>query len=170
MGLSNIRIKWFYGFVFLIILSIIGGCGVYSFSGSSIPPHIKTVAVPLFEDNTAELGIDQQLTDAVIDAITRDNTLKIAGPRAGDSVVRGTILRVEDRAGQYDENENASDFRVTLNVKVVFEDVKNRNALWEETFSQWGAYDNSETSREDGIQEAIDKIVTDVLNRMVSGW
>ena len=168
--MSNIRLKLVDGLVLLTIFSIIGGCGVYSFSGSSIPPHIKTVAVPLFEDNTAELGVDQQLTDAIIDAITRDNTLKIAGPRAGDSVVRGTILRVEDRAGQYDENENASDFRVTLNVKVVFEDVKNRNVLWEQTFSQWGAYDNSETSREDGIQEAIDKIVTDVLNRMVSGW
>ena len=145
-------------------------CGTYSFSGSTIPAHIKTVAVPLFEDETAEIGIDQKLTDGLIDAITQDNTLKISGPRGGDSILKGTIIRVEERAGQYDESETASDFRVTLTVKIVFEDVQKRKTLWEETYRHWGNYDNSETTRDDGIQEATEKIITDVLNRMVSGW
>ena len=146
------------------------GCGIYSFSGSTIPAHIKTVSVPLFEDQTAEIGIDQILTDGLIDAITEDNTLRISGPRGGDAALKGTILKLDERAGQYNQDETASDFRITLTVKIVFEDVKKRNILWEETYTQWGAFDNSETSREDGIQEASGKIIADVLNRMVSGW
>jgi len=146
---------------------LIWRCGVYSFSGSSIPSHIKTVAIPLFEDKTSEFGIDQQLTDRLIDAITQDNTLKISGLREGDSILRGTILRVEDRAGQYDREEQASDFRVTITINVVFEDVKKRKALWEETWSQWGSY---ESDRNEGIKEAVDKLTTEILNRTVSGW
>ena len=146
------------------------GCGIYSFSGSTIPGHIKTVAIPLFEDKTAEFGIDQQLTDALFDAITQDNTLEVSGPRGGDSILQGTILRVEDRAGQYDQTEKASDFRVTITIKIVFEDVKKRNILWEETYTQWGSYDNVEAQRGAGIDEAIEKLTSDILNRTVSGW
>lgn len=146
---------------------LLAGCGIYSFSGSTIPGHIKTVAVPLFEDATAEIGIDQQITDAVIEALVQDNTLRIADARGADSILRGKITSVSDRAGQYDSQENASDFRITLTIQVAFEDVGKRTVFWEETFSQWGSYD---TNRDDGIQEAIEKLTTEILNRTVSDW
>lgn len=160
--------KWvFWTLLFTKSCLILWGCGTYTFSGSSIPSYIKTVAIPLFEDRTAEFGIDQQLTDALIDAITQDNTLKIAGSREADSILKGTILRVEDSAGQYDQDEIASDFRVTITLKVAFEDAKKRKILWEETYARWGSY---EDDRNEGIQEALEKLSTDILNRTVSGW
>lgn len=146
------------------------GCGIYSFSGSTIPGHIKTVSVPLFEDATAEFGVDQEITDALIEAITKDNTLKIAGVRNSDSILRGKISSITDRAGQYDGNETASDFRITVTVQVVFEDVEKHTSMWEETFSQYGEYDNQDTRRDDGITKAIDKLTTEIINRTVSGW
>jgi hypothetical protein len=142
-------------------------CGVYSFSGSNLPPHIRTIAVPLFQDQTPEFGIDQLITDAVIESINQDNTLRIASIRTSDSALRGTILRIIDSAGQYDQDEQASTFRVTLVVKVSFEDLKKRKILWEETWSHWGNYTDV---REEGIEEAIDKITNDIINRTVSGW
>lgn len=151
-------------FFFLIFSS---ECGIYSFSGSSLPSHIKTVAVPLFEDSTSEFGIDQEITDGLIEVVTQDNTLKIATPRGADSLIRGKITQVQDRAGQYDEQENASDFRIYITVSVSFEDVKKRKVLWEETWTHWGAYTSD---RQEGIEEAIDKIAQDILNRTVSGW
>jgi len=145
----------------------IWGCGIYSFSGSNLPAHIKTAAVPLFENETSEFGIDQQLTDAVINAITHDNTLKISGSRSADSIIKGKILRVVDRAGPYNKDEKASGFRVTITVDVSFVDVKKRKNIWQETWSQWGDYTDN---RDDGIKEAVDKLSTDILNKTVSGW
>ena len=152
----------------MFVFALIGGCGIYSFSGSTIPGHIKTVAVPLFENTTAEFGIDQELTDALINAITKDNTLKIAGTRGSDAILRGSIVSITDRAGQYDTQENASDFRITLTVQVAFEDVKKRDTLWEERFSQWGSYTTGDRST--GITGAIEKLTTEIINRTVSGW
>ena len=146
------------------------GCGIYSFSGSTLPSHIKTVGVPLFVDQTSEFGIDRQITDGLITAITQDNTLKIAAPRQADALLQGTILRVTDTADNYNQAETASDFRITIEVKIVFEDVKKRQTLWEERWSQWGRYDNQETTREDGIAQAVEKLAAEVLNRTVSGW
>lgn len=149
------------------ICLIFWGCGVYSFSGSTLPSYIKTVAVPLFENRTPEFGIDQLLTDMLIDAITQDNTLNISSLRNTDSILRGTILRIVDSAGQYDKNEIAADFRVNITIQVSFEDVKKRKVLWEETWIQWGSYKNN---RDEGIESAAEKLSTDILNRTVSGW
>ncbi len=165
MRIIKNNLPCFWGTV--LVIFILSGCGIYSFSGSTLPSHIKTVAVPLFEDKTTEFGIDQKFTDGLINAIIEDNTLKIADPRSADALVRGEILRVEDRAGQYNAQETASDYRVTISIKVAFEDVKKRKILWEETWTDWGSYSDD---REAGIDEAIKKLSTEILNRTVSGW
>ncbi len=145
-------------------------CGIYSFSGSTLPPHLKTVGVPVFLDNTAEFGIDQQITDLIIEAIRKDNTLKIADPGTADAQLNGTITSIRDRAGQYDAGENASDFRVTLTIKAKFEDMHKREVRWEGSFSDFGTYDNINISREDAIAEAVEKIAEDIINKTVSDW
>lgn len=154
----------------ILVGTLLTGCGIYSFSGSTLPPHIRTVGVPLFEDQTTEFGIDQQLTDALIEAIRDDNTLKIADPRDADAVLSGTVTRVEDRAGQYTSDEVAADFRVTVTVKVKFEDMRKRSVMWESSLSQWGSYDGTDVPRTDGIAEALEKLSTDILNRSLSDW
>jgi hypothetical protein len=142
-------------------------CGAYSFSGATLPPHLKTVAVPLFDNRSPEYGVDQRITDAVIEAVTRDNTLKIADQEGADCLLRGTLMRLEDRAGQYDSNETASTYRITLTVQATFEDMHKKTVIWQNSFSAFGTY---ETDRDAGITEAVDKLTTDIINKMVSNW
>ena len=51
---------FFLSFIFFLYSS----CGYYSFKGS-LPSHIKRVAIPLFDNNTAYPGIHEDLTDKV---------------------------------------------------------------------------------------------------------
>jgi len=124
----------------------------------------------LFEDKTAEFGIDQKITDAVTQVLEQDNTLKVADIQRSDSMIKGIILRVEDRAGQYDQKETASDYKIRITIQVKFEDRKNQKVLWEETLTQEGTYNETDTDRDAGIDEAIEKLKTDIFNRTVSGW
>lgn len=149
---------------------LVSGCWYYSFSGSTLPPHIDSVAIPLFTDTSAEFGIDQQLTDTVIEVISTDNTLRISSVGRAASIIKGNITRITDRPDTYDQAENASAFRVTISIRVAFEDAKKNVVLWEEDFTQWGRYDNAATSREDGIKEAVDKLAEEILTKTVSGW
>jgi len=66
-------------------------CGIYSFSGSTLPSYLKTVGVPVFENRTAEFGIDEDITGIIIDAIRRDNTLKISDPGNADALLNGVV-------------------------------------------------------------------------------
>jgi len=62
-------------------------------------------------------------------------------------------------------------------VKVLakFEDLKKNKVFWEEEITQWGTYNpdalsGENSNRQDAIGEAIDKIVTDIFNKTISGW
>lgn len=155
----------------LLMLSTLG-CGVYSFSGSA-NPHLKTVAVPIFDDQTAEFGVKEQLTNAIIASFNRDNTLKIADRRVADVIVAGTILRLNEQAGAYTAQEQVQEIRVYLTAKIKCDDIKKRKVLWEEELTQFGTYSPGEANsgdRQSAINEAVEKIATEVLNRTVSGW
>ncbi len=158
-------------FLSLAFVCLFTACGPYSFSGTSLP-HIKTVAIPIFQDQTAEFGIKEKLTEAVIDEFTRDNTLKITDRRNADSVIEGTILSVVDEAGTFTKGEKVKDIKVFITVKVKYEDLKKRKIIWEEEITQWGTFnpDEGPESRQAGIEEAIAKIANEILNKSVSGW
>lgn len=160
---------------FIYLLFLIGllciGCGYYSFSGS-LPPHLKTIAVPLFNDRTTEFGLKEELTDAVIEEFTSDNSLKIADRRQADAIINGNIINIRDQVGAYNANEQVQDIKIYLTVQVKCEDLKKRKVMWEETLSHYGLYDPAAgiEGRKEALSEAIDKIAEDILNKTVSGW
>ena len=166
-------------FGFAVVFSAAGmmaawcaGCGPYSFSGSSTP-HIKTVAVPTFEDQTAEFRLKEQMTNSIIQAFTRDHTLKVVDRRVADAIVNGVILRVSERAGIYTQEEQVQEIRVTITARIKYEDLKKRKTIWEEQIMQFGTYTpGSATSgdRQLALAEAVDKIATEVINKSVSSW
>ena len=151
-------------------------CGYYSFSGSSLPAHIRTVAVPMFENKTSEFGVREDITDTIIIQFTQDNSLKVADRRSADSMVSGTIVNIREQAGAYNTNEEVKEIRVYVSVQAKYEDLKKHKTIWEESITQWGTYNpnlppgDEGSSRQDGIKEAIEKIVDDIFNKTVSGW
>jgi len=121
-------------------LLVVCSCGPYSFSGSSVPSHIKTVAIPLFENNTAEFGLTEKVTDALLDDFVKENILQIVDRKDSDSVMRGIITRVSDVPYTFDENEEVQEFRVTIFLNLVWYDRTNQINLFEGKISGWGVY------------------------------
>jgi hypothetical protein len=157
---------------FCVVVALVASCGFYSFSPGSAS-HIKTIAIPLFEDRTAEFGIREQFTEALVQEFTRDNTLRIAERHAADSVLEGVIVAVTDRAGPYDKQEMVQELKIYITVDVRYFDLKKNQEVWKDRLTQWGAYDpnaGGTAARQEGINEAIRKLVTEILNRTVSGW
>ena len=106
----------------------------------------------------------------MVTTFTRDNTLKITDRRNADSVLEGTIVRVDDRAGAFASNETVQDIKIFVTVHVKYEDIVKRKTVWEEDLTQWGTFNPDTESRENGIDEAITKIASDILNKSVSSW
>ena len=114
-------------FPLLLLLLVVAGCWYYSTSGSLLPSHIKTVAVPLFENETTwEYGIKEKLTDAVIDAFTQDNTLRVESERSADSIIRASIAAIKETPFTYDREEQVQEYKMQIYLRIQFED-----SLWQ---------------------------------------
>ncbi len=150
------------------------GCGVYSFTGASVPAHLKTVAIPLVDDQSGfgEPNLRENVTRAVTDQFISDNSLQVADRSTADAVLVGAITTVTDAPSVVEQGEQVSKRRITMAVRFTFQDMKLRRKVWEKSFSNWGDYDSGGglSQRQAGLTEAIRKICEDVLLETVSGW
>ena len=81
------------GLVAAILLAALTSCG-YALVGRgiAIDPSIKTVGVPLFEDNTGRTGLDQLVTDHVIEELLRRGRFEVVQTTEGvDAIVEGHL-------------------------------------------------------------------------------
>lgn len=172
---------------------VIMGCGFYSLAGS-IPPHIKSINIPLVENNTAEYLIAETVTDELIAIFTEENILRVESGKNADSYLYGTITRIDDSPYTFSKTEAVTEYRITISIDVEWYDVKEDKAIIKKKYSGWGAYglagdaandgiDNDQDGLTDGADEdefgeprtfalkiAVNKIAEDILNEILSSW
>ena len=149
------------------------GCA-YSFTGSSVPTHLKTVAIPVIDDQSGfgEPGLRELFTQELTTQFITDNSLEVSDRTTADSILEGVVLTVTDIPSSVEEGEQVRKRRVTITVKFSYQDMKLRKKVWEKTFSNWGDYVSGTglSLRSEGIREALRKLSEDVLLETVSGW
>ena len=147
------------------------GCFTYSFTGS-LPTHIKSVAIPLFEDNTAYPGVREDLTNSVINEFISDNTLRVTSESQADLVISGVISSITQKAAILSAGETVNEYQIYVNVKVKCEDIKSNKVLWDKTLSEFGVMPGtgSQDERNQAIQIAIEKLTNDILNNTLGYW
>ncbi len=176
---------------FLMVAGI--SCSYYSMAGS-IPPHINDIAIPLVENQTAEFGLTEAVTEDLIKKFTEENILRVSPEDEASSILRGTIVKVQDSPYTFTKEEAVTEYRLTLTLAVEWYDVKNDKVILKKQFSGWGAYGSSEDISTDGIDNdgdglidgedddefgdprefatrvAVNKIAEDVLNEIMTSW
>ena len=150
------------------------GCCTYSFTGSSVPKHLKTVAIPIAEDRSGSgiPGLRESLTQQLISQFINDNSLQITDGTKADAIVECTIVSFTDAPSIVGAGESIDQRRVTINVQVVYKDLVKRVTVFDKNFSNYGDYEpgKAENNRNDATELAITNIAEDILLAVVSGW
>lgn len=161
--------------MFLLILPFLLSCG-YTAS-SSLPGHIKSIAIPVFKNETLEYRIEEEISNAVIDKFVADNRLRVVGERAASSVLLGTVTGYQRRVFSYSAGEVAQEYEVTLKVAIEFKDASSGRIIWKDEslvssaryFAVEMAGQKAQTEQE-GRLPAIAFLANDILTRTVEGW
>lgn len=159
--------------IFVFILGFLcPGCLKYSFKGA-LPSYLKTIMIPLFEDRSRWVGLQEKLTLEVVDAFVRDNTLKVVEDEAdADLVLEGTILPVQTRRTSITPEEVVEQEQLVVSVKIECMNKHTNKPLWSATVSDFGVVSGSASleERDLAIDEAVEKVVADILNRTIAAW
>jgi outer membrane lipopolysaccharide assembly protein LptE/RlpB len=150
------------------------GCGYYGTS-SRTAKDIKSIAVPFFENRTAEPNLEIIVTERVIDNLVADNTLSVQDERNADAVLQGTIVSFQNNPFSFNRELNAQEYHVVVSVEATLYNRKLDESIWEKQLIKGdGSYfvDSSEPGfrYEDALVEAIKEITDRILNLTVQDW
>lgn len=149
-------------------------CFHYSFTGASVPPHLKTIGIPLTADQSGfgDPFLRDEFSRQLVDRFVNDNTLQIADRNVSDAVLETTVVRVQDVPSVVEAGDNVARRRITVTVRAAFQDLRLRKKVWEKEFSSYGDYESGGglTQRNQGVSEAVRKLTEDILLESVSGW
>ena len=160
----------------LLILGtiLLVSCGVYSFTGASIPPGAETVYVQYFPNKAATIQptVSQVFTEKLKDAFVEQTNLTLSD-NEGDLAFSGYISKYQVKPMAIKANETAGQNRLSIAVNVTFNNAINPKANFEQTFSRFRDYNSTENISDIEstlIDEITKELVEDIFNKAVVNW
>ena len=160
-----------------VLLLALAGCGIvkYSFTGTSIDPDVHTICIPTFEYKAMRVNpsLANELSEAIRTRFRRMTSLEQV-EMDGDLEIIGEISAYDVQASAVTADEVAAQNRLTVSVRVDFNNVKHPEESFSgKSFSAYADYDSSNSL--DAVEgtlctEIIDKIVEDIFNATVAQW
>lgn len=114
-----------------VTASFLPGCGTYNMQ-STLPDYISTVAVPIFGNKTDQINLEQYITAKTIEELIATAKVRIEDEYKADAVIKCDIVKYVKAGTIFDANQVAQQYRLRIDVVVVFFDNKNQVKLWEE--------------------------------------
>ncbi|MBO4433975.1 MAG: LptE family protein [Bacteroidales bacterium] len=155
-------------------MTLVAGCGIYSFTGTSIQPDVKTITIPYVEYKALRVNpsLSNDLTQALQDKFRKLTSLQQV-EQDGDLELVCEITGYDVKATAVTANEVAAQNRLTVTVKVQFTNRKYPEDDVDKSFSAYADYDtnNSLDAVEGSLcEEIIDKLCEDIFNATVAQW
>lgn len=160
--------------ILLAFIPLISGCGIYSFSGTSIAPDVQSISVMTIQNRAMRVNpsLSNLLTEELKEKYRRLTKLRL-DPDNGDLIVEGDITSYETTALAVTSQEVASQNRLTVTVKIKYTNIKHPEESFEKSFVAFEDYastmslDAVESSLVDSI---VEKIVDLIFNDTVANW
>jgi outer membrane lipopolysaccharide assembly protein LptE/RlpB len=149
------------------------GCG-YRVAGraNTLPPAVKTIAVPAFENRTTTYRIEQRLTSAVVHELLVDTRYRAVSNAAdGDAVLHGAVKSIGGAVVVFDQSTGrATTILVTVTMEARLEDRSGKVLYRNDNFVFREPYEIS-TDVPSFFEEsgpAMDRVSRDFARRLVA--
>jgi outer membrane lipopolysaccharide assembly protein LptE/RlpB len=141
--------------------------------GERLPPDIKTIAVPIFVNQSSTFRIEQKLSAAISREFLERTRFRITpNPTGADAVLKGTIKDVRSGVITFDlTTGRASSLQIQVTADVKLEDLHSKKVVYANpNFVFREEYQVSQTTsglfEED--QAALDRLSRDVARTLVT--
>jgi len=157
------------------LLTLVVGCGAYSFTGISISAETKNFQVNYFQNTSAliEPGIERDFTLALQDLILNQTNLGLVKSN-GDILYEGEIVEYRISPTTATASNTAAQNRLTIGVNVRFVNKNDEEADFEKRFSFFFDFAGSAqlvgSQKTTAIEEIFERITQDVVNASLANW
>ena len=117
----------------ILLFVVLKSCGIYSFTGASIPPGVTTFQVNFFENqagnrpgSTVEPGLDNDFTNALQDIIMNQTNLNLVS-KDGQLIYEGEITEYSVTPMTATSQNTAAQNRLKMSVALRYFNSKNED-------------------------------------------
>lgn len=146
----------------------------YSFA-STMPEDVASVQVPVFENYTFDVGLEAELTEAVIKELQRSSGVKVVQGGGADSTLRAAITTSEMRRLTLERGTGMVQ-EVALTITIDFDWKDNRSGRILTSRRNFAASDTFVPARptgerlDTGRHAAVQRLAKDVVAELRGGW
>ena len=157
-----------------LLLLCVASCGIYSFSGTSIQPDVKTVTINYFEYKALRVNptLSNDMTEAIKEKFRKMTRLEQVD-LDGDMEITGEITGYDTRAMAVTAGEVAAQNRLTVTVKITFTNRLYPEDDFEKSFSAYADYDSMlslDAVENQLCEQIVEQLTEDILNATVANW
>ena len=156
-------------------MPLLQSCGIYSFTGTSIQPEIKTVTINYFEYQALKVNpsLSNQITEALQEKFIKLTKLELVDME-GDLEITGAVTGYDVKATAVTANEQAAQNRLTVNVKISFTNRKYpEDDFPDKSFSAYADFDamqSLDAVESELCEEIVEQLCEDIFNATVANW
>jgi hypothetical protein len=158
----------------LAVLATIPGCLGYRL-GTTLPPGIRSVAVPAFVNQTGEPDLEAVATQAAVREFQKDGTLRVAGRDEADAVVEVRLLRFNLEPLRYrrDQAKTSEEYRIWIKAHLFFARRDTGEVLLERQIvgrAEFEPAGDLSSAKLDAIPDAAEDLAHEIVESVVEYW
>jgi len=144
--------------------------GCYTFSGTTLPAHLRTLRIKPIENKTLESSLPDRIAQGLEEGFRQRTSLRRVNEGGDAELV--SVLKSYSHRPQSVSGDKVTSYRVDILMGVVFLDrVKGDTIYKDDQVQGYGAYQiEIGQTEETGQKLAVENLVKVVLDHTVSGW
>ena len=147
---------------------------MYSFNGASISSETKSVQIDYFSNSSSmgKASLSDDIVEGLKDKFSNETNLTIINSD-GDLFFKGSITSYSVKPIAIQADETAAKNRLTISVKVCFENKLDLDNNYDQSFSRYADYYSTTelSSIEDElVNQIIAELIDDIFNKAVANW
>ncbi|MBI3811668.1 MAG: LptE family protein [Nitrospirae bacterium] len=164
---------------YALFLTVLAGCGYHLAGSNRLPSNIRTIAVPVFYNETFEPSVENTITTAVKQEFLTNSRLAVVNdPEEADLVLKGKIVSFGLTPLTFDRSKSVVlEYRVRIRVEVAIENRRTQKVLWKdagmESSAEYAINPDTAANRvaqDHAIAEAGKQFAEDVVHRVLEGF
>lgn len=161
-----------FGFV---ILASIGLTNCYTLSGSSIHPTWETINIATFPNYAPyqNPNLSPEFTNKLQDIFNNRTKLSLTNSDDADLFIEGEITNYQQTSVAIQANEIAGKNRLTISVRVRYENRKDETKSFDKSFSAYEDFENTQTLQQAEsalLESIIDQLTQQIFNAVAMDW
>ena len=162
-----------------LLLTVLAGCGYHLAGSNRLPDDIRTIAVPVFYNETFEPTLENAVTSAVKQEFLTNSRLTVVNdPEEADLILRGTIVSFGLTPVTFDRTTSVVvEYRVRIRASVTVEDRRTQKVLWKnpamESAAEYRVNPDTAANRvaqDLAVAEASKLFAENVVQRVLQGF